>query len=262
VLTTVFYVLERLVPAEPDQTISKRLFNSTYYPFLLAWLLLQQLMLAPAYSYFFRVSGGGLLSKLFNPPQGFVAQFMFALLFAVVWDLWQYWIHRWQHAWPLLWETHKFHHSETALNSSAQARHHFLNAILFGVLYIPLLILFGWFTPHFVASFVMFRIWGFVNHANMRLHFGSLTPLVSSPQWHRIHHSLFAQHHDKNFAAFFPFIDLLFGTYYRPQKGEYPPTGLSPEQNSGNLREATVAPFAGLYRLVLGRARQLENPER
>jgi len=259
VLTIVFYVLERLAPAE-DQTITKRLFNWSYYPLFLAWVLALQVILAPAYSYFLRVSGGGLLSKIFSPPRGFVAQLLFALLFAVVWDLWQYWIHRWQHAWPLLWETHKFHHSETALNSSAQARHHFLNAILFAVLYVPLLILFGWLTPHFVASFVMFRVWGFVNHANLRLQFGSLTPLISSPPWHRIHHSVFAQHHNKNFAAFFPFIDLLFGTYYRPLKGEYPPTGLSPEQYSGNLREATVAPFAGLYQLALGRAHGLQNP--
>src|SRR5260370_37063860 len=87
VLTAVFYVLERLTPAEPDQTISKQLFNSTYSPFLLAWLLLLQLLLAPAYSYFLRVSGGGLLSKLLRPPRGFVAQFLFALLFAVACDL-------------------------------------------------------------------------------------------------------------------------------------------------------------------------------
>src|SRR2546423_1335382 len=180
VLTAVFSVFEKLAPAEPDQTLSKRLFNTTYYPFLAAWFVILQLVLTPLYLFFLGASGGGLLSRFVSPPRGFMAQLLFALLFAFAWDLWQYWIHRWQHAWPMLWETHKFHHSETALNSTAQARHHFLNSILFAVLYIPFLILFGWFTPHFVASFLMFRVWGFVNHANVRMHFGSLTPLVSS----------------------------------------------------------------------------------
>jgi len=32
--------------------------------------------------------------------------------------------------------------------------------------------------------------------------------------------------YDKNFAAFFPVIDILFGTYYRPRRDEYPRTGI------------------------------------
>ena len=31
---------------------------------------------------------------------------------------------------------------------------------------------------------------------------------------------------DKNFAAYFPIWDVLFGTYWHPRKGEFPPTGL------------------------------------
>src|SRR2546425_797013 len=80
VLTAVFYILERLAPAEPGQTLSQRLFNATYYPFLLAWLLLLQLVLAPVYSFFLQASRGGLLSRFIDLPRGFAAQLLFALL--------------------------------------------------------------------------------------------------------------------------------------------------------------------------------------
>jgi sterol desaturase/sphingolipid hydroxylase (fatty acid hydroxylase superfamily) len=255
VLTALFYGLELLVPAEKGQPVSKLLFNTTYYFFIVAGILGLQFILGPLFSYLLNGVQGGLLPRLISAPDGVWSQLGFALAFAVVWDLWQYWIHRLQHTWPVLWETHKFHHSESALNSSAQARQHLLNYVLFSTLYLPVLIIFGSLTPHFVATFLMFKLWGFVNHANIRIDVGPLTPIVSGPQWHRIHHSIYPEHHDKNFAAFFPFIDLVFGTYYWPRKGEYPPTGLPAAQYSGSIREATVAPFIGLYKIVLSRIR-------
>jgi sterol desaturase/sphingolipid hydroxylase (fatty acid hydroxylase superfamily) len=250
VLTPVFFAVEQLFPAQKNHRPAKLLFNTIYYLFIVIWVLGLQFVFAPMFSFALSSAGGGLLPKLFNSPTTFWGQVLFALAFALVWDLWQYWIHRFQHRWPVLWETHKFHHSETDLNSSAQARHHLSNYILFTVLYLPLLLVFGSLTPHFVATFLMFRIWGFVNHTNTRIDFGGVTPIIAGPQWHRIHHSLYPEHYDKNFAAFFPFIDLIFGTYYRPEKGEYPPTGLPAEADSGSWRQATVAPFVGWYKML------------
>ena len=34
------------------------------------------------------------------------------------------------------------------------------------------------------------------------------------------------QHWNRNFAAYFPVIDLIFGTYYHPRPDEYPDTGI------------------------------------
>src|SRR5215210_5016247 len=180
ILSLIFYVLEQLAPAERGQPFSKRLFNIAYFHFILALILLLQFLFSPVYSYLLILFDGGLLPKLINQPRGFAAQLLFALAFAFVWDLWQYWIHRLQHTYPLLWETHKLHHSETALNSSSQAKHHPVNYLLFLFLYPPILLLFGSFTPHFIAMFMMFRLWGFVNHANIRLNFGGLTPIISN----------------------------------------------------------------------------------
>lgn len=255
VLSVIFYALEALAPAETRQPLSKCLFNLAYYPAILLVMLAVNFALAPVSARLLQITSGGLLPKFISPPRGFLGQLLFALVFALVWDLWQYWVHRAQHAWPVLWETHKFHHSETALNSSTQARHHLAHHLLMLVLYFPVLVLFGVLAPHAMAAFAMFRVWGFVNHANMRVHLGVLTPIVAGPQWHRIHHSTHAGHQDRNFATFFPFIDLLFGTYYAPQRDEYPPTGLRGEEPAGDLREATFEPVFGFYRLLKNRIR-------
>jgi sterol desaturase/sphingolipid hydroxylase (fatty acid hydroxylase superfamily) len=253
ILTLIFSFLEALAPAEKSQAISKRLLNLLYFPFGLALILLLQLLLAPYYSGALSIAGGGLLPELVNGQSGFVANLAFALFYAVVFDLWQYWAHRLQHSIPFFWETHKFHHSETALNSSTTARVHVLSNLLFIFLYLPVLIILGPQTPHFVALFLMFKLWGFVNHTNLRFNLGPLTPIFSGPQWHRIHHSLYAEHHNKNFATFFPFIDILFGTYHRPVKNEYPPTGLPDEEREGFLREATISPFTTWHKMTARR---------
>lgn len=258
ILTLIFSFLEALVPAEKGQAISKRLLNLLYYPFGLALIILLQFLLAPYYSGALRIAGGGLLPELVNGQSGFVANLVFAVFFAIVFDLWQYWAHRLQHSIPFFWETHKFHHSETALNSSTLARVHVLSNLLFIILYLPILVIFGPQTPHFVALFLMFKLWGFVNHTNLRFNLGPLTPILCGPQWHRIHHSLYSEHQNKNFATFFPFIDILFGTYHRPVKNEYPPTGLPDQEGEGFLREATISPFTTWQKMAakrLGRIR-------
>jgi sterol desaturase/sphingolipid hydroxylase (fatty acid hydroxylase superfamily) len=244
ILTALFYVVERILPAEPSQTIGDRLANWLYLPIVTLWAVVLQTLLAPWYAFLLRVTGGGILQRL-----PLVEDAVLTVAFVVLWDVWQYWIHRWQHTSPLLWETHKFHHSDAALNVSSQARHHLLSYVVYFVGYAPMVLLFGAFTPHLAVSIVMFRVWGFVNHANVRMSFGPLTRWIAGPQWHRIHHSIREEHFDTNFAAFFPFIDRHFGTYYEPARGEYPPTGV-PAQRETLLRQATISPLAGWWRAL------------
>ena len=46
--------------------------------------------------------------------------------------------------------------------------------------------------------------------------FGPLRYALASPGFHRWHHTSQEEGLDKNFAGLFPFIDLLFGTFYMP----------------------------------------------
>jgi sterol desaturase/sphingolipid hydroxylase (fatty acid hydroxylase superfamily) len=248
-LSLIFFPLELLAPAEQGQPISKRLLNLAYVPLFMALALF---VVQPSsnllVSRVLILSRGGIVPPLTSPTSRLTTQFLFAVAFAGLWDLWQYWLHRLQHTVPLLWGTHRFHHSETALNATTQSRQHILSYLLSVVFYLPVLVIFGAQAPHYLAIFVMFRLWGFVNHANVRLNLGPLTPIISGPQWHRIHHSIQPEHQDRNFATFFPFIDVVFGTYYGPQQNEYPPSGLLGEGEVNILSEATIAPLAGWYR--------------
>jgi sterol desaturase/sphingolipid hydroxylase (fatty acid hydroxylase superfamily) len=85
-------------------------------------------------------------------------------------------------------------------------------------------------------------------HMNLRLSLGFLGPIIVGPQHHRVHHSIQPQHIDKNFALFFPVWDIMFGTYYRPEKGEYPATGLTTGETYDNLRTAMVWSWRALWR--------------
>ena len=247
-LSLVFYPFELLVPAEKNQPLTKRLLNLGYVPLSLAFaIFVMQPVASVVASRILTISSNGLLPQL-SGKGSIIVQVLFAFSFAVFWDFWQYWLHRWQHRIPWLWETHKFHHSDTALNATTQSRHHIIHLALSTVFYFPVLVIFNTQAPHYVALFVMFRLWGFVNHANLRIAIGPLTPVVSGPQWHRIHHSTLKEHSDKNFATFFPFIDKLFGTYYRPRKNEFPPSGLQAGEESRPVREATFEPFLAWYR--------------
>jgi lathosterol oxidase len=51
-------------------------------------------------------------------------------------------------------------------------------------------------------------------HANTRINFGFLKYVFVTPQFHHWHHSDNPKAYDKNFAIHFPFIDMIFGTYY------------------------------------------------
>jgi sterol desaturase/sphingolipid hydroxylase (fatty acid hydroxylase superfamily) len=238
--------LEWLAPVEKSQPAGRLLFNLLYAPFVYAFALFALIAAAPAYLFVSRQAGGGLLPIVSGDRDATLI--LFALAYGFAWDFFQYWLHRLQHAVPFLWEMHRFHHDEAALNAAAYPRSHFLGVMSVILFNLPLILLFGMQAPNAVAAFLMFPLWGYFTHANLRLGFGPLTPLLAGPQWHRIHHSALPEHRDRNFCTLFPIIDIAFGTYYRPRPGEYPPTGLA--EPVGNLRGATVQPFIAWWSIL------------
>jgi sterol desaturase/sphingolipid hydroxylase (fatty acid hydroxylase superfamily) len=57
------------------------------------------------------------------------------------------------------------------------------------------------------------------NHANVHLPWGPLKYLIVTPDFHHWHHASDAVALDKNYAAHYAFIDWIFGTAIRGQKG-------------------------------------------
>ena len=155
-LLAIFYSLEMLFPAERGQLLTKRLFNIAYMMLFMVLLLrITGPLVALYYSVVFVSIGGSLMPQLIYEQSGFLGHVLFALFFALVTDLWQYAIHRLQHGVPFLWETHRFHHTETALNASTQGRVHFSQYILYLITYLPVFLLFGSQSVHFIAAFII-----------------------------------------------------------------------------------------------------------
>jgi sterol desaturase/sphingolipid hydroxylase (fatty acid hydroxylase superfamily) len=149
------------------------------------------------------------------------------LIWALIFDFFNYWLHRLEHRSSILWQEHLLHHCDEYVNVTSAARSHFLEQILMPLfITVPMAILFA-LPPITISAIALTPVaWNHVVHLNLRVGFGRLWWLLTSPQYHRVHHSLEPAHFDKNFAAWFPLWDILFGTAYRPEDGEYPSTGV------------------------------------
>jgi sterol desaturase/sphingolipid hydroxylase (fatty acid hydroxylase superfamily) len=131
-------------------------------------------------------------------------------------DLTGYWIHRAFHKRPL-WRIHAVHHSSERLDWLAASRVHPLNEMITRMLQAAPLVLAG-FDPRVVAAAVpLLTFHAIFIHADVTWDFGPLRYLVSSPRFHRWHHASEVEGLDRNFAGLFPWIDLVFGTFYMPK---------------------------------------------
>jgi len=64
---------------------------------------------------------------------------------------------------------------------------------------------------------------------------------------HRIHHSVDAKHYNWNFADALQIFDIVFGTYHRPGREEFPATGLGPDFPAPrSLLSAQFGPLAAV----------------
>ncbi|HSL68994.1 MAG TPA: sterol desaturase family protein, partial [Longimicrobiales bacterium] len=134
-------------------------------------------------------------------------------VYGFVWDFFQYWFHRWQHVSRALWSSHRVHHSDGVVSSTTALRRSVLELLLiFVFILVPTVLVAGVDEVAAPIAFAIFYGWGFFNHANVRLSLGRLTPVLSGPQWHRIHHGVAPEYRDRNFAAYFPVLDIVFGT--------------------------------------------------
>jgi sterol desaturase/sphingolipid hydroxylase (fatty acid hydroxylase superfamily) len=135
-------------------------------------------------------------------------------------DLIGYWSHRLFHG-RVLWRFHAVHHSSTRVDWLSSVRLHPVNDVVSRVLQAVPLVLLG-FAPGILAAYVPFLTFHAIFlHANVPWSFGPLRYAVSSPVFHRWHHTMRAEGLDKNLAGLFPFIDLAFGTFYMP-RGQQP----------------------------------------
>jgi sterol desaturase/sphingolipid hydroxylase (fatty acid hydroxylase superfamily) len=138
-------------------------------------------------------------------------------IFLIGSDLMMYWIHRIFHR-PTLWKYHAVHHSSKEVDWISAARFHPINIMLGSVATDVVLLLAG-ISPNvfvFLGPFTTAHS-AFV-HANLNWTLGPFKYLIAGPVFHRWHHTAADQGGEKNFAATFPILDLIFGTFYMPKE--------------------------------------------
>lgn len=148
------------------------------------------------------------------------------LVSRLITDFFYYWMHRAQHAIPILWRFHAVHHSFKDLNV-INSTHHITEQIL----RVPLTVLpVAWLIKIDLADVVILTafasVWGHYIHADTSVNMRWALPWIADNSYHRIHHSIEPRHFNKNFAGNFPLLDLAFGTYMKPGD-DWPETGLA-----------------------------------
>lgn len=151
------------------------------------------------------------------------------LLYLIVIDLAQYWVHRWQHRYNWWWALHSLHHSQQQMSLWSDNRNHLLDDLLRDLFFALIALIIGVAPGQFVLLLLLASSIESLQHANIRLSFGPVGErLLVSPRFHRRHHAVAYGHEGTkrgcNFAVLFPIWDMLFGTAdFSPG---YPATGI------------------------------------
>jgi sterol desaturase/sphingolipid hydroxylase (fatty acid hydroxylase superfamily) len=163
------------------------------------------------------------------------------------------------HAFPVLWEFHKVHHSAEVLTAVTEMREHPVEIIVFmnvigimtGCAFGGLTYVFGpgahpltLFNANIVLMGFLLTI-GHLRHTHMWIAFrGWPGRLFQSPAHHQIHHSDQPKHFKKNLGFALAVWDWFFGTLYVPEKYEKITFGVGAEHADFDTLAKTIAlPF-------------------
>jgi sterol desaturase/sphingolipid hydroxylase (fatty acid hydroxylase superfamily) len=138
------------------------------------------------------------------------------VVYVVLQELMLYWSHRAFHT-ARLWRYHAIHHSPEHLDWVSGRRFHPIDFALHSALPDFVCIALG-IAPEVFLLMAPFNVWhSALVHANLNWTFGPFRHVLASPVFHRWHHTDPARGGQKNFAPTFPFVDLIFGTFYMPR---------------------------------------------
>lgn len=172
-----------------------------------------------------------------------------------------YWLdHMLSHKIPALWAFHKVHHSAETLSPLTVFRVHPVDSIVFynivavvtgvtaGVMHwlvgegVSPLTVAGTNVVMIAAIFTIKHL----HHSHVWISWrGNWGRLILSPAHHQIHHSVAAEHHDRNFGETLAVFDWLAGTLHQPQaKRELLTFGVENMPDPHSVRGSLIAPFA------------------
>ena len=143
------------------------------------------------------------------------------LIFLLVFDLLIYFQHRLFHKVPFLWRLHRTHHTDLDYDVTTGSRFHPLSILISAFIKLALILILGPLAIAVVLAEVLLNATAMFNHSNIKIPVRLVKLLrnfVVTPDMHRIHHSVDAVEHNRNFGFNFPWWDRLFGTYLAEPK--------------------------------------------
>lgn len=178
-------------------------------------------------------------------------------------DFTRYWLHRFLHTIPFLWEFHKVHHSAKVLTPITFYRVHFVENFLFALRYaLSVGFITGIFIYLFGAKLNIYMIFGvnilvFISSifgSNLRhshvpfAYFSSIEKWFISPKQHQIHHD--KKHFDKNYGGYIAIWDRVFGTLALSKDVKTLKFGIRKNQMSDykTIKDLYLRPFINLLK--------------
>ena len=162
------------------------------------------------------------------------------ILYLIVFDFANYWVHRAQHGSNAWWALHSLHHSQRQMTMWSDNRNHVLDDVVTTLLLSMLALLIGVGPGQFVALVALSQLSESLQHANFKCSFGFWGDrLWVSPRFHRLHHSIGVGHETQgphtlgghNFGVLLPCWDMLFKT--ASFQNRYDPTGVRDQVEQG-----------------------------
>lgn len=240
-MTVIFIPLELFFPKRNEQTKFHEEWRTDLVYFVISHLFIQffgVITQKPAVLFFGWIGLDKVHHWVQNLP--FIAG-LFLAFFST--DLFQYWAHRIFHNHVYLWRFHSVHHSTKNMDWLAGSRTHFIDIFFTRAMtFIPLYIL-GFSESVFNAYIIFVAIHAVLIHSNTRINFGPIKYIFATPQYHHWHHCEDPKHYGKNFAAIFPFIDMIFGTYYLPGNTWPESTGVLEGEYPKGFIKQSIYPF-------------------
>ncbi|MRV71799.1 sterol desaturase family protein [Duganella sp. FT92W] len=215
--TVIFAAIEKLFPLYKGQLLFRREWQTDMVHFAVNHFIVGLALLTVNFA----------IHRLFgwmvnDTVHGFVKAIPFIpqlLLCILVADLVQYWTHRSYHEIPFLWRFHAVHHSAKTMDWLAGSRQHILELLCTRVGVLGALYVLGFDKEVMDVYIIVVGFQAVFNHANVHLPWGPLKYIIVTPDFHHWHHSSDDVAIDRNYAAHYAFLDHLFGTAIKGQKG-------------------------------------------
>jgi sterol desaturase/sphingolipid hydroxylase (fatty acid hydroxylase superfamily) len=158
-------------------------------------------------------------------------------------EFFRYWLHRAFHEVYFLWPFHAVHHSPHKLYWLNVNRFHPIDKATQYIFDAMPFLLLGVSEEVLALYFVFYAVNGFFQHCNVDVRLGVLNYLVSGPELHRWHHSIFPEESNQNYGNNLIVWDLVFGSYFLPKDRSVGDLGLINRQYPLSFMKQMGTPF-------------------